>query len=232
MESLTVTLKISRHFRGALLLHIDHIEAHLLFGDNYCECHIPYEAVWGTTSESGETTSWLEGFDEQSRPETAGATLEEEGEEEASVHIDSAPDTESFLVSGLLSSRPDKKSKTPAQFKLVGAIDNTEPEKSTLEDADFQSPKEKDPLAPEKPLLVDNKSGDEKLEQEIQQHVEPPVVETRTEETKTASFPPLLQSVSKTPSDQALSENKETTSEKKSSHRPGTASRPKLVRVK
>jgi hypothetical protein len=66
MENLTVTLKISRHFRGALLLHNADIEAHLLFGDSYCECRVPYDAIWGVTSEYGDTTSWLEGFNDTS----------------------------------------------------------------------------------------------------------------------------------------------------------------------
>ncbi len=62
MSNHTVTLKLSRHFRGTLILHADHIETHLLFGQAYFQCRIPYEAIWGVTSENGETTSWLEGF--------------------------------------------------------------------------------------------------------------------------------------------------------------------------
>lgn len=70
MSNHTVTLKLSRHFRGALTLHADHIETHLLFGQAYFQCRIPYEAIWGVTSENGETSSWLEGFLDDGRTST------------------------------------------------------------------------------------------------------------------------------------------------------------------
>jgi stringent starvation protein B len=63
MSNLTVTLKISRKFRGALILHNTEIEAHLLFSESYSECRIPYDAIWGVTDSNGQTTSWLDGFD-------------------------------------------------------------------------------------------------------------------------------------------------------------------------
>lgn len=54
----TVTLQISRFFRGAMLLGTDHIQADLLFDDDYFSCDIPFGAIWGATSAGGEEKIW------------------------------------------------------------------------------------------------------------------------------------------------------------------------------
>ena len=53
-----ITLSLSRNFKGALELLSDRIEADLLFGDNYYRCILPYGAILGAMSESGEQVSW------------------------------------------------------------------------------------------------------------------------------------------------------------------------------
>jgi stringent starvation protein B len=74
MKTHTVTLKISRNFRGSLTLNATSVEAHLLFGTNYFECSVPFESIWGVTSGKGETTSWLEELDERSDHEEKNST--------------------------------------------------------------------------------------------------------------------------------------------------------------
>ena len=54
----SVTLKISRWFRGAMELFEDRIEAELLFDGKYFNCSIPLPAVWGLTSATGQHSVW------------------------------------------------------------------------------------------------------------------------------------------------------------------------------
>jgi hypothetical protein len=75
----TVTLKLSRLFRGGMELLPAKVEANLLFGSAYFQCIIPYEAIWGVTSESGDMTTW----DLEKSPFVATAKIEEASEEEA-----------------------------------------------------------------------------------------------------------------------------------------------------
>lgn len=56
----TVTLKLSKLFRGALEVKSDRVLAELLFGDNYFKCVIPHAAIWGITSYKGGNTIWPE----------------------------------------------------------------------------------------------------------------------------------------------------------------------------
>lgn len=56
----SVTLKISRLFRGALTVDEGKIVAELLFGSAYFTCVIPLDAVWGMTSVSGSNIVWPE----------------------------------------------------------------------------------------------------------------------------------------------------------------------------
>lgn len=56
----SITLKLSRYFRGSLELNDDLISAELLFGGEYFTCVIPYDSIWGCTSESGENIIWPE----------------------------------------------------------------------------------------------------------------------------------------------------------------------------
>ena len=55
----SVSLKISRFFRGKIELLSDRIETDLLFGQTYYSCTIPYRAIWAASSNEGETTTWV-----------------------------------------------------------------------------------------------------------------------------------------------------------------------------
>ena len=59
-DSNTVTLKLSRLFRGALEMEDSRINADLLFGSEYFSCRLPYEAIWGATSSEGKNSVWPE----------------------------------------------------------------------------------------------------------------------------------------------------------------------------
>jgi len=56
----TVTLKLSRRFQGGLALKELEIVTALRFHDGYFNCHIPYAAIWGCTTESGEMQLWAD----------------------------------------------------------------------------------------------------------------------------------------------------------------------------
>ena len=60
MGNSSVTLKLSRLFRGALALSTQLIEAELLFGNSYFPCIVPLQAVWGVTSFKGANIVWPE----------------------------------------------------------------------------------------------------------------------------------------------------------------------------
>lgn len=54
----TVTLKVSRLFRGAMNVEGDRVVADLLFGNAYFSCVVPFSAVWGMTSAAGSNIMW------------------------------------------------------------------------------------------------------------------------------------------------------------------------------
>ncbi len=54
----SVTLKVSRWFRGAMELFEDRLDADLLFDGKYFSCSIPLHAVWGITSANGQHSVW------------------------------------------------------------------------------------------------------------------------------------------------------------------------------
>lgn len=60
LEQGTVTLKLSKLFRGKLLVEKDLITAELLFSEAYFDCEIPMGAIWGVTSFQGRQTIWPE----------------------------------------------------------------------------------------------------------------------------------------------------------------------------
>jgi hypothetical protein len=66
LEELSVTLKISRLFRGMVALESKEIVTDLIFSDEYFRCIIPYGAIWAVTSESGQITSWQDKVDDSS----------------------------------------------------------------------------------------------------------------------------------------------------------------------
>lgn len=60
MENPSVTLKLSRLFRGGIELKTSQIETDLLFGDRYFTCVIPFAAIWGATNCDGNNVIWPE----------------------------------------------------------------------------------------------------------------------------------------------------------------------------
>lgn len=56
----TLTLKLSRRFRGSMELTHEQITAELLFGTTYHSCVLPLDSIWGATSAGGENRLWAE----------------------------------------------------------------------------------------------------------------------------------------------------------------------------
>ncbi len=60
MDNRTVTLRLSRYFKGRLSTTENEITAELLFGPNYFVCTIPWGSIWGASSIRGEEFVWTE----------------------------------------------------------------------------------------------------------------------------------------------------------------------------
>ena len=60
MDHRTVTLRLSRFFKGRLATDNTEITAELLFGQSYFVCSIPWTSVWGASSVRGEEFVWAE----------------------------------------------------------------------------------------------------------------------------------------------------------------------------
>ncbi len=60
MNQSSVTLKLSRHFRGSLEVTEEKVTAELLFGESYFSCLIPLAAIWGVTGVKGNNVIWPE----------------------------------------------------------------------------------------------------------------------------------------------------------------------------
>ncbi|MCB9029525.1 MAG: hypothetical protein H6619_00605 [Deltaproteobacteria bacterium] len=60
MDNPSVTLKLSYGFQGGMDISDERIWASLLFGTQYCECIIPFDALWGATCSSGANVIWPE----------------------------------------------------------------------------------------------------------------------------------------------------------------------------
>lgn len=69
----TVTLKLSRRFRGAMELKQDRIEADLLFDGEYFSCVIPWKALWGVSTPKGMGRIWTESIPAAVASQFAGA---------------------------------------------------------------------------------------------------------------------------------------------------------------
>jgi stringent starvation protein B len=79
-----LTLKLSKLFRGSMELTREKVTADLLFDEQYFTCTVPLEAVWGATSEGGETVIWPESAPSTviksakvAKPQPAAAKVEE-----------------------------------------------------------------------------------------------------------------------------------------------------------
>jgi hypothetical protein len=60
MDNRTVTLRLSRFFKGRLSTDESEISAELLFGPEYFVCSIPWLSIWGASSIRGEEFVWAE----------------------------------------------------------------------------------------------------------------------------------------------------------------------------
>jgi hypothetical protein len=60
MDNRTVTLRLSRFFKGKLSTNDQEISAELLFGPEYFVCIIPWNSIWGASSVRGEEFVWTE----------------------------------------------------------------------------------------------------------------------------------------------------------------------------
>lgn len=59
-ENRTVTLRLSRFFKGDLSLDDEKVTAELLFGPEYFTCVLPWECIWGASSIRGQEYIWAE----------------------------------------------------------------------------------------------------------------------------------------------------------------------------
>jgi hypothetical protein len=59
-DSRTVTLRLSRYFKGELFTDETKVTADLLFGSSYFSCVIPWKAIWGASSIRDEEFLWAE----------------------------------------------------------------------------------------------------------------------------------------------------------------------------
>jgi len=64
-ENKTVTLRLSRYFKGELTTDEDRITADLLFGSAYITCTIPWLSIWGASSIHGDEYVWREAAPEE-----------------------------------------------------------------------------------------------------------------------------------------------------------------------
>lgn len=59
-ENRTVTLRLSRFFKGDLTLDDTKVTAELLFGPEYFTCVLPWDCIWGASSIRGQEYIWAE----------------------------------------------------------------------------------------------------------------------------------------------------------------------------
>lgn len=59
-DSRTVTLRLSRYFKGELYTDEAKVTAELLFGSSYFICVIPWNSIWGASSIREEEFIWPE----------------------------------------------------------------------------------------------------------------------------------------------------------------------------
>lgn len=64
-ENRTVTLRLSRFFKGDLTISEDKVVAELLFGSEYFTCVMPWNSIWGASSIRGEEFIWAEAAPEE-----------------------------------------------------------------------------------------------------------------------------------------------------------------------
>lgn len=65
LENKSVTLRLSRFFRGSLTSDEQGVTAELLFGSTYFSCFLPWGSIWGASSVSGEEYLWSDAAPDQ-----------------------------------------------------------------------------------------------------------------------------------------------------------------------
>ncbi|MCC6953735.1 MAG: hypothetical protein IT290_06430 [Deltaproteobacteria bacterium] len=75
----TLSLKLSRLFQGTTDCDELGITTHLKFSGDYFQCVLPWEAVWGMTSERSQQQIWPRSAPEEILRAVAGAKLKEIG---------------------------------------------------------------------------------------------------------------------------------------------------------
>lgn len=83
----SLTLKLSKFFRGKLDISEEQVSADLLFGGKYFTCKIPYDAIWGCTSEKGENLIWPENTPEEVLKSILETALPREVSESTSANV-------------------------------------------------------------------------------------------------------------------------------------------------
>jgi hypothetical protein len=64
-DNRTVTLRLSRYFKGELVTDEERVTAELLFGSQYCTCVLPWDCIWGASSITGEEFVWASAAPEE-----------------------------------------------------------------------------------------------------------------------------------------------------------------------
>jgi stringent starvation protein B len=65
VDNRTVTLRLSRYFKGDLTTDDDKVTAELLFGQQYQTCVLPWDSIWGASSMTGEDFVWADAAPEE-----------------------------------------------------------------------------------------------------------------------------------------------------------------------
>ena len=78
-EDSALTLKLSYLFQGKTLADEEKITSYLLFGDQYFECVLPWDLIWGVRSCSGEQKVWNEDIPKEVVTRLARETLADLG---------------------------------------------------------------------------------------------------------------------------------------------------------
>jgi hypothetical protein len=81
-ENRTVTLRLSRFFKGDLTIDDNKVTAELLFGPDYYTCVLPWDSIWGASSIRGQEFIWAEAAPD----EILQMFLAQREERQASVH--------------------------------------------------------------------------------------------------------------------------------------------------
>ena len=60
LNNRTVTLRLSRFFKGDMTINEEKVTAELLFGRDYFTCELPWSSIWGASSIRGQEFIWAE----------------------------------------------------------------------------------------------------------------------------------------------------------------------------